>query len=119
MPFLKNACAASCSAGMLNKRVILQQPQEQRSLSGQSTDTWADAFEVWAAVEPLQGKDLWQAQSITPLATAKITIRYRTNFDGNWRVKYQGRVFNIIGHPIDPNEEHVFLVLNCIEGKRP
>lgn len=122
MQLPKSACAAACAAGQLNKLVTLQRPVEVRSASGQSTNTWPESewiSGVHASIEPLQGRDLWQAQMIAPLATVKITIRYRAGLDGDWRVTYQGRTFNIVGHPIDPYEEHVFLVLNCIEGKRP
>jgi len=102
--------------GRLNKRVTLQQPTRVQSLSGQVSNTWSDIATVWAAVEPLKGKDLWQSQQVQSLVTATITIRYRTDVDDKWRIKFRGRFFNI-GQKIDIEEKHEYLQLLCIEAQ--
>ena len=72
------------------------------------------ASNVWASVEPLEGREFEQAQRIVAQVTHKITIRGRTGVSPKQRVVHKGRTFEI-GAVINPDERLRKLVLLCVE----
>lgn len=59
-------------------------------------EAWADTYtSVPAAVEPLHGKEYWEAQKISAEVTVRITIRYRSGILPTMRVKWGDRIFRI------------------------
>lgn len=100
--------------GNLNKRITLQQQTEEQDASGQLLDNWADIATVWAAIEPLSGREFFAAQQVNSEVTTKIRIRYRDGIKAYMRIKYGERIFDIQS-VIDPKEQHKELVLMCRE----
>lgn len=96
-------------AGRLRHRVTIQQPVVDTSWGG--TTTWEAFAPVWAAIEPLRGREFFAAQQMQSEATAKITIRYLAGVTANMRVVHESRIFELTGPPIDPEERHVELQL--------
>ena len=72
--------------GKLNKRVILQSPVETRDDHGGYAESWTDVATVWAAIEPLRGQELYNAQQMNALASVKIRIRPYPGLTPKWRV---------------------------------
>ena len=62
-------------SGKLRKRVQIQAPTDVRDAHGGLTRTWATIATVSALVEPLSGKELYEAQQVKSRATVRITIR--------------------------------------------
>lgn len=101
--------------GHLRHRVIIQQPVETKDhLKRPSTD-WADFATVWAAVEPLRGREFMLAQNTNSELTVRIRIRYLPGVTNAMRVKYGDRIFNIQSPPIDVDERHREIHLMCTE----
>lgn len=100
--------------GQLNKRITLQQKTTAGDGAGGVTETWSDVATVWAAVEPLNGPERYQAQKLQTIITHKVTIRYRVGVSPKMRVVYSGRILEIV-EVIDPNERHEQLRLLCEE----
>lgn len=104
--------------GILNKRITIQQlvagfPAVD-SL-GEPQTTWTDLAEVWAAVEPLQGREFWAQQQVQAKITIRVRIRYLSTVTAGMRIVYGSRILDI--HvPIDPKEKHEELQLMCSEG---
>lgn len=102
-------------SGDLNRRIAIQQRTTTPDGYGQQTTTWTDVITCWASIEPLNGRELVQAQAVQAETTHQVTILYRSSITAAMRVVYQGRVFNILS-VIDPDTSHVALQLLCSEG---
>jgi SPP1 family predicted phage head-tail adaptor len=85
------------SAGALSERVTLQ------TMAGGGTDAigqplpdaWADVCTVWAALEPLQGREYIAAAAITTEVQARLRMRYRPGITAAMRVLHGQDTYNI------------------------
>lgn len=100
--------------GELNKRVTIQTNTATRGTTGQAIEAWTDTATRWAAIEPLTGREYWQAQQVNAEMTVKITIRYYAGLTVKNRVKYGSRYFDILSTQ-NLNEGNKFMVLMCKE----
>jgi SPP1 family predicted phage head-tail adaptor len=66
-------------AGLLRHRVQVQSPTGTQDEYGQAVLGWTTLGARWASVEPLMGREMWQAQQVQADTTHKVTLRY---FDG-------------------------------------
>jgi len=96
-------------AGKLRKRVTIQQPVENHT-DGELTTTWDDVATVYAGVEPLNSRELFQAQQTRAETTHRVTLRYRPDLTvkANYRVLLGTRELYLTGPPrnIDELGEH-------------
>ena len=93
-------------AGRLRHRVTVQRPVTSRDSYGQDVITWTSAGDVWAAVEPLRGREYFDADQHTGEITTRVIIRWRSDFDtlgfdSTWRIVFGSRTLIIIVPPID------------------
>jgi SPP1 family predicted phage head-tail adaptor len=108
------------NAGKLNKRISIE-----RSVAGspavnefgEPVVIWDELAEVWAAAEPLSGREFWAQQQVQSEITTRFRIRYRTDILTGMRVVYNSAIY-MIKSIIDPLEEHEELQLMCSEGVR-
>jgi len=91
--------------GELRHRVTLRKKEIAEDALKQQSEAWADIATVWAAIEPLSGREYFAARQENAEVTAKITIRYR---------KAEGRVFDVLS-VINPGERNISLILMCKE----
>jgi SPP1 family predicted phage head-tail adaptor len=82
-------------AGRLRHRVALQQAVEARNGFGDVIRTWSTVATVYAAVEPLSGREYLAARQAQAETTTKITLRHRHDIDETWRITWQGHVYDI------------------------
>lgn len=101
-------------SGDLRHRITLQQKQLTKDQEGIATENWVDVATVWAAVEPLKGREYFQAAAVNAENTVRFRIRYRQGITSAMRVVYNGRVFNI-NSVIDVDERHREIQLMCQE----
>lgn len=103
------------NAGDLRHRIKIQQevfaddPDTKETIS-----SWQDSCIVYAAVEPLRGREFFQALETHSELTTKIRIRYRPGITSEMRVIYGDRILYIQA-VIDPEERHQEMQLMCIE----
>lgn len=103
-------------AGKLRHRITLQRKTVQPDIFGGSVDTWTDtAVNVWASVEPLQGRELSIAQSVSAETTTRITMRYRADVLQADRIVFDGKFYNLQS-VIDSEMLHQQLVIMASEG---
>jgi SPP1 family predicted phage head-tail adaptor len=102
-------------AGRLRHRITIQQPVITRDGTGESLETWGAFAVVWAAVEPLRGREMFAAQEMHSEITTRIRLRYLAGIDTTMRVLFEGRTFLIVHPPIDPEMRHVEMQLMCKE----
>ena len=106
------------SAGKLNKRVIIQKlmaGSPERDSYGAPITSWCTVATVWAAIEPISGREFWAQQQVQNEVTIKVSIRYLAGIIPEMRVLYGDRVF-IIKFVIDFKEGHKEIQLMCAEG---
>jgi SPP1 family predicted phage head-tail adaptor len=100
--------------GKLNKRILLQRCVETEDGFGGGATSWVDVAYAWASIEPLEGREYYQAQQINSAITHKVRIRYRDGITPDMRFVYNGRTFHI-DSVVNEREERRFLVIRCQE----
>ena len=75
---------------------------------------FARAPEAWADIEPLRGKELFEAQAVDARLTTKVTMRYVGGLSAPQRLVYGTRVLNIVS-VLDLYERHITTVALCTE----
>ena len=89
-------------AGTLRHRVVIEARTSTRGTHGGSVEAWTPAATRWAAVEPLQGRDLLAAAQIDTRLTHRIALRYYAGLKpssgetGGHRIVFGERVFTIM-----------------------
>jgi SPP1 family predicted phage head-tail adaptor len=64
--------------------------------TGETVDTWTDAFTVWAAIEPLTGSRLFQAQQANSEVKGVVRIRYRPDVIATMRMIYGSMILQVV-----------------------
>jgi SPP1 family predicted phage head-tail adaptor len=82
-------------AGRLRHYVAVEQPVTQVAADGGATKGWELVFNEWAAIEPLRGREYFQAAAAQSEVDTMITMRYRSGVKTRMRVNYAGRHFDI------------------------
>ncbi|GIW49202.1 MAG: head-tail adaptor protein [Caloramator sp.] len=100
--------------GDLRHRVTLQKLEMVQDSYGQPTETWTDVATVWAAVNPISGREFFQTETINSEVTHKILIRYMQGVKPAMRIKFKDRIFNIL-YVINFEERNETLQLMCKE----
>lgn len=81
----------------------------------QSDDSqWPDVATVWAAIDPISGKEFYAAEQSQSSVTHKVRCRYRAGVETAMRIKCGARRFEIIS-VIDWEERHESLLIMCRE----
>jgi SPP1 family predicted phage head-tail adaptor len=101
--------------GRLNKRITLQKKGFVRDAESNTKDSWVDSATVWAAVEPLRGREYYAAAAASAESLVRFRLRYRKDVTADMRVKYDNRIFELNSPPIDPEERHKELIMMCKE----
>lgn len=76
---------------------VIQDPE-----TGEVTQQWVEVAEVWAAIEPVSGREFIQSAATQSKVDARIVIRQRDDVDASMRLVHVrlGRpdvVYNILG----------------------
>lgn len=101
-------------AGQLRHRIVLQQLTTTQNEFGEPVQTWTTFATVYAAVEPLRGREFFAAQQITAELSVRIRIRYRSDVKPAWRAVWGAHTYDI-QDVIDVDGRHTELQLMCRE----
>ncbi len=101
--------------GKLNKRIWFQKKRLIRDAESNTKEDWIDAITVWAAIEPLRGREYYAAAAANAESIVRFRIRYRKDVTADMRIKYNDRIYELNSPPIDPEERHKELILMCKE----
>ena len=102
-------------AGKLRHRIEIQSPQEVRDTNGEVANVWVSTAKVWAAVEPLSGRELWQAQQIQSEATIRVRLRFLSGLTTKHRILSGSRLLDVKA-VINRDERNEELELLCSES---
>ena len=100
--------------GDLRHRITIQKLEMIQDSYGQATETWVDVVTVFAAVNPISGREFFKAETINSEITHRILIRYRKGIEPSMRVNFKGRIFTILS-VINFQEKNEALQLMCKE----
>lgn len=98
--------------GTLRHRITLQSYTAAPDSYGDPIKAWSDLADVWAAVEPLTGREYFQAQQTHAEVTYRVRIRYRGDVVPTMRIAYTGKTLEILA-VIDVGERRREMHLMC------
>jgi SPP1 family predicted phage head-tail adaptor len=106
-------------AGRLRHRVTIQVAAETQNMYGETIQSWSDVATVWAAVEPLRGREYLAATQEQRELTTRITIRWRPGVNPGNRVVWTDpggitHIYDIEDVIPDPTG-HRWIELMCTE----
>ena len=99
-------------AGKLRQRVTIQDKSVAQNTYGEEVITWTDFAIVWAAVEPLRGREFMEGKQITAEVSTRIRIRYRSGILPEMRVEF-GSIYYDIHSIIHVEEREREIHLMC------
>lgn len=83
--------------GILNTRVEVQEPAEVPNSFGEPGLEWRTIATVWASVEPLSGRELWQAAQVRPDVTHRVLMRpTAVSLTSRLRLLVGGSILNLM-----------------------
>lgn len=103
--------------GTLDKRIQIITLKKQKNKYNLIETNYTVLLNCWARIEPLRGKEYFEAAKIKTADYLKITIRFRKNINNTMFVKYQNVVYEI-QNVIDPYMRHEKLELMCVLRSR-
>lgn len=101
--------------GELNHRIKLEQLLVEKDNLEQEIETWQLAYEVWADIKPLSGKEYFKARQTKSDIMVQVTIRYRPQIHNHMRMLFNNQIYEIVS-VINVNQENRYLQLLCKEG---
>lgn len=100
--------------GNLDKRIEIQSRVLSADTFGEPVPAWETIAVVYAAVEPISGREAWQAQQAQADVTHRVTIRFRAELAPKMRFRFRGRALNI-DSVVNLEEDDRFSVCLCKE----
>ncbi len=106
------------TSGHLRHSIILEKPTAVVADSGQVTNTWATEYTFWGSIEPLAGRELFEAREVMAEVTHKVITRYTSSytFSSDKRLNFGGRIFEI-GSAYKVYERNFEVEMLCKEFK--
>lgn len=103
------------NAGALRHRVSIDELVVTQDSDGATEETWVEVCEVWAAINPMSGREFVASAAMQDRVDTRITIRWRTGIAPEMRVQHAGTIYNIRAVLPDPTlRRHLTLV--CESG---
>ena len=105
------------SAGELRHRVTLESPPTTPDAVGWPAGGWTARGAVYAAIEPISGREAYLAAQRQAATTHIVKMRYSSivaALDETWRLKYGTRIFQV-EQRLNLGECNRELELRCIE----
>jgi len=101
----------------LRHRVTFQKPGGAvKNAMGEDVPVYADFATVWAAVEPLTGREYAEAQKIRADTTYRVTTRYIAGITPEMRIVHRDKTLNIAS-VLNIGERNVELQIMAVDGE--
>ncbi len=101
-------------AGRLRHRITIQNFTSTKDDFGQPIESWSTFAAVWASVEPLTGREYFQAQQTQAETSYRVRIRYRAGVVPTMRVIHGSRTLEILA-VLNAEERNREIQLMCRE----
>lgn len=84
-------------AGALRHLLTIEQPVETKgAIGGQAVPTWSTFAQVYGSIEPLNGREFFQAGQMQSETVARARIRFLNGITTKMRVRHNGTAYNIV-----------------------
>jgi SPP1 family predicted phage head-tail adaptor len=96
-------------AGPLRHRIVCDEPITSTAENGEELVSFIPAFTVWAAIEPVNGRERLYGEQIIAEGSTRIRIRWSTQaqrIDAKWRLRHRDTIYNISGPPAEVDMGH-------------
>jgi len=100
--------------GKWRHRVTIESCNETQDETGQAIKTWTPLMYLWACIEPLNGRELFEARQTVADVSHKATIPYTQGISSENRIAFGSRTLNIDA-VINTDEINAELVMYCTE----
>ena len=102
------------NTGRRDKKITIEASTSAVDAVSDSIETWATWKTVWAAVEPIGGRELMSADRDVATGTCRVRCDYFAGLTTRHRILYGERTLDI-NAVIDPAEQHEELEILCSE----
>jgi len=102
-------------AGLLRHLVVIEKYVETRDPTGGVIKTYSEFAQAWASIQPMLGREHYTEQRVSTEQTHRINMRYIPGVESTMRLTHNGRIFEIIGNPINYMEQSKYLTFNVKE----
>ena len=93
-------------AARLRHRLTIKQATEAADSYGAAGSiTWADVVTVWGSVEPIRGREYFDAKQVNAETTHRIGLRYRAGVTTKMRIYLGSRIFEVL-EVLNPSERN-------------
>jgi SPP1 family predicted phage head-tail adaptor len=76
-------------------RITLQKKFTTKDPEGLPLETWQNIATIWAAIEPLRGREYFQAATVKSQNMTRFTTRYRKGITSEMRILYDSKLYDI------------------------
>ena len=101
--------------GKLNRRITFLRLKTTEDEMGQDKAEWEEYCSVWATIKPCKSSEYNFMSKLKPEVTHRVYIRFRKGITADMRIQYQGRIYSIAGPPLDMDDLHRMLEIQCEE----
>ena len=82
--------------GACDKRCFLwEQRSRLRGEHNQPEDRWIQVCELWCAIEPLAGREFFQAGQMAATVSHRIRCRYRPGVNSRQQLRWKDKTFHL------------------------
>lgn len=104
--------------GKLRHRLPLQSFVATTDEYGQPIKVYTTFATVWGRVEPLQGRELLEAQQLNSRVTHRVTIRHKPSVKPINRILHKTRILEPVS-VLNIDERRIQMKILCIESIAP
>ena len=102
------------TAGDMRNRITIVRRDKVDDGKGGNTITETTICQAWAAIDPLKGMELNNADQLQIDVIYDVTIWYRSDIQPEMWMSYNNRKFRIAAI-FDPDQKHRYIKLQCVE----
>ncbi len=103
------------SAGNLRHQITIEQVVEGRDSFNAVTEEWVPIVTLWASVEPIRGREFFEAQRVNAEISHRIKVRYYPGITSKMRARFGERIFRIEA-ALNIEERNREIHLMCVEA---
>jgi len=105
--------------GKRNRLARIEKPTETVT-AGKTSTTWATYAHAWVSIEPLTGREYWEANQQASTITHRITGTYQDfeQVTADFRIALGTRTFQLLETPRNLEEANVLFEVMVAEAKR-
>lgn len=103
------------NASRLIHEATLYNPVDSLTVKGQQIVTYPTAWgNMWVAVDPLSGRELFWAKQMRADLTHKITMRWHPDISHRWRLHLYGQVYEF-GPPLPYQTRQEYIEITAVQ----